>query len=170
MAVLWSVRAKTRLLWVEKRMVKEKVEMHKVKKALIKLLNFFFLPFCSPWKERKDITAYVWTWNSPGQNTRMGSLSLLQGIFPTQWSSQSGEPRFPTLQADSLLAEPQGKPNNTRMGSLSLLQQIFLTKESNRAILHCSWILYQLSYQGSCRGGPNMLKWWKGPLKKENWG
>ena len=23
-------------------------------------------------------------WNSPGQNTRMGSLSLLQGIFPTQ--------------------------------------------------------------------------------------
>ena len=170
MAVLWSVRAKTRLLWVEKRMVKEKVEMHKVKKALIKLLNFFFLPFCSPWKERKDITAYVWTWNSPGQNTRMGSLSLLQGIFPTQWSSQSGEPRFPTLQADSLLAEPQGKPNNTRMGSLSLLQQIFLTKESNRAILHCSWILYQLSYQGRCRGGPNMLKWWKGPLKKENWG
>ena len=23
-------------------------------------------------------------WNSPGQNTRLGSLSLLQGIFPTQ--------------------------------------------------------------------------------------
>ena len=23
-------------------------------------------------------------WNSPGQNTVMGSLSLLQGIFPTQ--------------------------------------------------------------------------------------
>jgi len=23
-------------------------------------------------------------WNSPGQNTGMGSLSLLQGIFPTQ--------------------------------------------------------------------------------------
>ena len=22
-------------------------------------------------------------WNSPGQNTRVGSLSLLQGIFPT---------------------------------------------------------------------------------------
>ena len=25
-------------------------------------------------------------WNSPGQNTRVGSLSLLQGIFPTQGS------------------------------------------------------------------------------------
>ena len=24
-------------------------------------------------------------WNSPGQNTGVGSLSLLQGIFPTQW-------------------------------------------------------------------------------------
>ena len=44
-------------------------------------------------------------WNSPGQNTGVSSLSLLQGIFPTQ--------------------------------------------ESNRGLLHCRWILYQLSYQGS---------------------
>ena len=28
-------------------------------------------------------------WNSPGQNTGVGSLSLLQGIFPTQGSNQS---------------------------------------------------------------------------------
>ena len=26
-------------------------------------------------------------WNSPGQNTAVGSLSLLQGIFPTQGSN-----------------------------------------------------------------------------------
>ena len=26
-------------------------------------------------------------WNSPGQNTGVGSLSLLQGIFPTQESN-----------------------------------------------------------------------------------
>ena len=26
-------------------------------------------------------------WNSPGQNTQVGSLSLLQGIFPTQGSN-----------------------------------------------------------------------------------
>ena len=26
-------------------------------------------------------------WNSPGQNTAMGSLSLLQGTFPTQGSN-----------------------------------------------------------------------------------
>ena len=30
-------------------------------------------------------------WDSPGKNTRMGSLSLLQGIFPTQ-RSNSGLP------------------------------------------------------------------------------
>ena len=35
------------------------------------------------------------------------------------------------------------------MGSLSLLQWIFPTQESNRGLLHCKQILYQLSYQGS---------------------
>ena len=33
----------------------------------------------------------VCPWNSPGQNTEVGSLSLLQGIFPTQ-GSNSGLP------------------------------------------------------------------------------
>ena len=61
------------------------------------------------------------------------------------------ELRCPTLQADSLPAEPQGKPKNTRMGSLSLLQRIFPTQESNWGLLHCRWILHQLSYQGSPR-------------------
>ena len=41
-------------------------------------------------------------WSSPGQNTRVGSLSLLQGIFPIQI-----EPRSPALQVDSLPAEPE---------------------------------------------------------------
>ena len=59
------------------------------------------------------------------------------------------EPRPPTLQADSLLSEPQGKPKNTGVGSLSLLQQIFPTQESNTGLLHCRQIIYQLHYQGS---------------------
>ena len=59
------------------------------------------------------------------------------------------EPRFPTLQADSLPAESPGKPKNTGVGSLSLLQQIFPTQESNQDLLHCRQILYQLSYKGS---------------------
>ena len=38
---------------------------------------------------------------------------------------------------------------NTGVGSLSLLRGIFLTQESNQGLLHCTWILYQLRYQGS---------------------
>ena len=59
------------------------------------------------------------------------------------------KPRSPTLQADSLPAEPQGKPKNTGMGSLFLLQGIFQTQESNRGLLHYRQVLYQWSYQGS---------------------
>ena len=51
------------------------------------------------------------------------------------------------MQADSLPAEPQGKPKNTGVGSLSFLQQIFPTQELNWGLLPCRWILYQLSYQ-----------------------
>ena len=51
------------------------------------------------------------------------------------------------MQADSLPAEPQGKPKNTGVCSLSLLQQIFPTQELNRCLLHCRQILYQLSYK-----------------------
>ena len=47
-------------------------------------------------------------WNSPGQITGVGSLSLFQGIFPTQGS--------------------------------------------NPGLLHCRWILYQLSHKGSPAG------------------
>ena len=55
------------------------------------------------------------------------------------------KPRSPALQADSLPAEPQGKAKNTGVGSIFLLQQIFLTQELNWGLLHCRWILYQLS-------------------------
>ena len=42
-----------------------------------------------------------------------------------------------------------GKSKNIGVGSLSLLQWIFPTQESNRGLLHCRQVLYQLSYQGS---------------------
>ena len=82
-------------------------------------------------------------WNSPGR--------ILEWVaFPfSRRSSQPRDWRSLTLQADSLPAEPQGKPRNTGVGSLSLLQQIFPTQEGNRCLLHCRRILYQLSCQGS---------------------
>ena len=46
------------------------------------------------------------------------------------FSRGSSQPRDQILQADSLPAEPQGKPKNTGVVSLSLLQGIFLTQES----------------------------------------
>ena len=60
-----------------------------------------------------------------GQNTGVGSLSLLQGI----------KTRCPTLQVDSLPAETQEKPNSTGLGSLFLLQGIFPTQELSQGLL-----------------------------------
>ena len=81
-------------------------------------------------------------WNSLGQNTGVGSLFLLQGIFP----NPGIECRSPALQADSLPAEQRGKPKNTGVGSLSFFQGISPIQESNQGLLHCRQILYQLSY------------------------
>ena len=84
--------------------------------------------------------------------------------FP--FSRESSKPRdqtqVPPLQADSLPAEPQGKPENPGVGSLSLLQWIFQTQESNRGLLHCRWILYRLSHKGS----PRILQWVAYPFSR----
>ena len=90
----------------------------------------------------------------PGSSLSMGfSRQEYQSGLPCPPPGELPNPgieaRSPTLQADSLLSEPPGKPTNTRVDNLSLLQRIFPTQESNRGLLHCRWILYQLSYQGS---------------------
>ena len=95
--------------------------------------------------------------------TLCNPMDLVHGILQArmlEWvafpfSRGSSQPRSLTLQADSLPAEPQGKPKNTGVGSLSPLQWIFPTQESNEGLLHRRWILYQLSYEGShiCLGG-----------------
>ena len=81
-------------------------------------------------------------WNSSGQNTGVGSLFP----SPRDLPSPGIKTRSPTLPAGLLPAESPGKPKNTWVGSLSLLLQ---TQELNWGLLHCRWILYQLSYQGS---------------------
>ena len=101
------------------------------------------------WKWKLLGRVWLWetlysSWNSPDQNTGVGSLSLLQDL-----PNPGIKPRSPTLLEDSLPAKPQGKPRDTGVGSLSLLQGIFLTQELNQDFLHCRWILCQLSYQGS---------------------
>ena len=59
------------------------------------------------------------------------------------------------------LCDPMDSPwdspdQNTGVGSCSLLQGMLETQESNQGLLHCRWILYQLSYQGSPQ---ERLKW-----------
>ena len=55
--------------------------------------------------------------------------------------------------------ESQGKPKNTEVGSLSHLQRIFPTQESNWGLLHCRWILYQLSYQLNDKSKVSFGEW-----------
>ena len=85
------------------------------------------------------------SWNSLGQNF----LEWVAFPFSRGSSQPRDRTRSPTLQVESLPAEPQGKPKHTGVGSLSLLQQIFLTQESNQDLLHCRQILYPLRYQES---------------------
>ena len=78
-----------------------------------------------------------------------GSPRTLEWVaypFSSRSSDSEIELGSPALQVDSLPAKPQGKPKNTGVGSLSVLQRIFPTQESNWGLLHCRWILYQLSY------------------------
>ena len=82
-------------------------------------------------------------WNSPGQNTGMGSLSFLQRIFPTQGLN----PVF-RIAWGFIISWDTRETEETGVGGLSLLQGIFRTQEWNWGLLHCRRILYQLSYQG----------------------
>ena len=55
-------------------------------------------------------------WNSPGQNTGVDSLSLRQGIFPTQGSN----PGLPHCGQILYQLEPQGKRPNTLLEKFCL--------------------------------------------------
>ena len=72
--------------------------------------------------------------------------------FPfSRASSHPGiEPRSPALRADTLPAEPQGKPKNTGVG----IEYYPFSSRSSRprnqtGLMHCRWILYPLSCQES---------------------
>ena len=82
--------------------------------------------------------------NSPGENIRVGCLSLLHEIFQTQGSN----PGLPHCR-QFLYLKPPGKPKNTGVGSLFLLMGIFQTQGLNWGLLPYKRILYQLEYQES---------------------
>ena len=53
------------------------------------------------------------------------------------------------LQPARLLCPWDSAGKNTGLGCHVLLQGLFLTQGSNLGLLHCRWILYCLSHQGS---------------------
>ena len=92
-----------------------------------------------------DPTDYTYSpWNSPGQDTGVGSLSLLQGVSLTQTSNPG------LLHCRRILYQlsHQGSPGILEWAAYPF-SRVFPTQESNRGLLHCKQILYQLSYQGS---------------------
>ena len=65
---------------------------------------------CSVVSDTLQLHRFYSPWNSPGQNTGVGSCSLLQGIFPTPGI----KPGSSVLQADSLYCvSHQGSPGKT---------------------------------------------------------
>ena len=65
-----------------------------------------------------------------------------------------------SLLGSSVHGHSPGK--NTGMGCHALLQGIFPTQGSSPGLLHCGWILYHLSHQGS----PRILEWVAYPFSR----
>ena len=52
-----------------------------------------------------------------------------------------------SLQPHGLYCPWNSLVQSTGVGILSLIQEIFSTQGSNPGLLHCKWILYQLSHK-----------------------
>ena len=88
----------------------------------------------------------VCPWNSPGQSTGVGSLSLLQGIFPTQGSN----PGLPHCRQILYQLSHKGRPRTLELVAYSFLSGSSQPRNrETQGLPRCRQILYQLSYQRS---------------------
>ena len=111
-------------------------------------------------------TRFHCPWDFPGKNTGVGFHSFSKGSSQPRGRIEvfcigkqilyhcKSESESHSVVSDSLrpcgLYSPQNSPGqNTGVGSLSFLQGIFPTQGSNPGLLHCRWVLYQLSHKGS---------------------
>ena len=84
--------------------------------------------------------------------------------FPRGSSRPRDRTQSPSLQTDSLPAEPPGQPRNTGVGSLSLLQYIFLTQPRSGTRVSCiaggffiNWAVREVPYTTQiCQIHPGM--------------
>ena len=125
--------------------------------------------FHSCWEKRKWkslsrvwLFATPWTiyspWNSPGQNTRVGSLSLLQGIFPTQVSNP-GLPHCGQILYQ-LSHKGRGKELRQREKPFDFERKIVMMRDNPiQVTLHISWaVTLFLSFEGLCDTSPSPIK------------
>ena len=86
-------------------------------------------------------------WNSPGQNTGVGSLSLLQGIFPTQGSN-------PGLHCKWILYQlsHKGSPSILEWVAYPFSSGSFQLRNWTRVSFIAGGFFCQLSHQGSPTG------------------
>ena len=78
------------------------------------------------------------SWNSPGQNTGVGSFSLLQGIFPTQGSN----PGHPHCRQILYQLSDKGSPINRKIPikttmryRLTLVKMAIIKKSTNNKMV-----------------------------------
>ena len=97
------------------------------------------------WSESCSVVSnYLQTlWNSPGKNTGVVSLSLLQGIFPTQGSN----PGLPHCGWILYQLSHKGSPRILEWVAYPFSNGS--SQELNQGLLHCRQILYQLNAQGN---------------------
>ena len=84
-------------------------------------------------------------WNSPGQNTEVGNLSLLQQIFPTPKLN----PGLPQCRQILYQLSHKGSPRILEWVTYPFSSRDSQPPESNPGLLYCRWIFHQLSYQQS---------------------
>ena len=101
----------------------------------------------------------------PGFNPWVGKMPWRREKLPT--------PVFWPGEFHGLYSPGNSPGQKTGVGRLSLLQGIFPTQGANLGLLHCRWILYQLSHKGS----PRILEWiayfllqWIFPTQESNQG
>ena len=76
-------------------------------------------------------------WNSPGQNSGVGSLSLLQGIFPTQGSNPG------LLHCRQILYQPshKGSPEPPRILNVTVCSRRAMQVVKEKKVLNLTLIM-----------------------------
>ena len=121
------------------------------------LVSSLLIRFEVKWSENRSVVSNsLWPhglslWNSPGQNTGVGTLSLLQGIFPTQglnpglciagrfftsWVTMEG------LQIQKPFPKTQEPMQNSPLNSI-FLESLLIIVDSWYYSIFLTWILIQ---------------------------